>query len=384
MFNFATKSLSFPRMAGLATVLLLGACSSLPGAGPLSSELSQKATVGKDGKFGYEIIDVNDSNMSTILAYQPKSFGASFGDRPWKPKSTIGVGDVVSVVVWETGEAGLFSRGVSGKSELGPFQIEQSGKIPIPYVGYVRAKGRTVAQLRWAIESQLKDKAVDPQVVVSIKENNSGRIAVNGAVQKPGRYPISLSGDQISDVVAKAGGTKADASETTLTLVRGKTKGKQLLQQIFENQSENVYLRPGDQLYLAHDPQTFTAFGAVEKVGEYPVKALDVSLVEALGRVGGLSDSRANARALYVFRYESPELLATLGRKNAAQTNAKVPVIYRLNMRDGRSYFFGQSFIIRDKDVLYVANSYGSELQKFVNILSGITTPAITTSLAFK
>ena len=80
-----------------------------------------------------------------------------------------------------------------------------------------------------------------------------------------------------------------------------------------------------------------------------------------------LRDDRANARALYVFRNESNKLLAQLG-ESVSDPNGTTPIIYRLNMKDGKSYFFGQSFIIRDKDVIYVANSYGSELQKFLNI----------------
>ena len=263
----------------LLTAGLLSACSSLPAAGPLSGELAVDEQSTPESDFDYNIINIDKTNMSTILAYQPKSFGHSFGNKQWKRPSTIGVGDVVSVVVWEPSEQGLFS-GVKGKrAELGPFQIEQNGKIPVPYVGYVTAKGRTISQLRWAIQKELSDKTIDPQVVVTIKQNNSSRVAVNGAVNKPGQYPISLHGDLLSDIVAKAGGTKTPAGETTLTLVRGRTKGTQLLQSVFENAGENVYVRPGDQVYLSHDPQTFTAFGAIAKVGEYPIKASSVSLV---------------------------------------------------------------------------------------------------------
>lgn len=374
------------RLLCLALLLFVGACSALPSSGPLSRELSTASEDTENGVFGYKLVDINAASMQTILSYQPAGFSGNFTDRIWRPKSTIGVGDVISVVVWEPGEQGLFTNSATGnRAELGPFQIEQNGKIPVPYVGQVTAKGRTIAQVRWAIQSQLQRKAIDPQVVVSLQENASSVVSVNGSVRQPGQFPISLRGDRLLDVVAKAGGSATPADETMITFLRGKKRGTQLLRNLFESPNENLYVQPHDQIFLTHDPQTFTAFGSVGRVGEYPIAANDVSLIEALGRIGGLDDNRANTEALFVFRYESAALVSALDQTpNVASPNnskhEQVPIIYKLNMREGQSYFFGQSFTLRDKDIIYVANSYGSELRKFIGILSGITSPALSTA----
>lgn len=217
-------------------------------------------------------------------------------------------------------------------------------------------------------------------MVVSLIENRSSTVSVNGDVQKAGQVPISQKGDRLLDMIAKAGGPSTPAGETMVTLVRGERRGTQLLRTIYENSAENLYVRAGDQVFLTHDPQTFTAFGAVQKVGEYPIVGQDVSLVEALGRVGGLSDNRANSTGLYLFRYEPSALLYDLGMTEYADTNTPTPVIYRLNMREGRSYFFGQSFLVRDKDIVYVANSYGTEFVKFIGIVSSVTSPIVGTA----
>lgn len=362
-------------------LLVLSACSTVPGSGPLSNELKKQSEEQAFDEFGYALVDINESSMKTILAHQPQGFQHKFSNEKWRPKSTVGVGDVISVVVWEPTQQGLFSGGEGGnRAELGPFQIEQSGKIPVPYVGQVTAKGRTIAEIRWAIQSQLKRKAIDPQVVVSLIENRSSTVSVNGDVQKAGQVPISQKGDRLLDMIAKAGGPSTPAGETMVTLVRGERRGTQLLRTIYENSAENLYVRAGDQVFLTHDPQTFTAFGAVQKVGEYPIVGQDVSLVEALGRVGGLSDNRANSTGLYLFRYEPSALLYDLGMTEYADTNTPTPVIYRLNMREGRSYFFGQSFLVRDKDIVYVANSYGTEFVKFIGIVSSVTSPIVGTA----
>src|ERR1700730_11249334 len=52
---------------------------------------------------------------------------------------------------------------------------------------------------------------------------------------------------------------------------------------------------------------------------------------------------------------------------------ARVPVVYRLNLRVGNGYFLAQSFPMRDKDVILLANADGAQLLKFFVLLRGPT-----------
>lgn len=374
--NFKSKAL---KGLVIGAGLVLSSCTYLPSNGPLSAEITNQTKEAQNSEFPFSLINVDENAIAAIVAHEPPTFEAIFSSKQWRPKSLIGVGDVVSVVVWEpSGQGGLFSSPDSGgRSELGPFQVPQDGKIPVPYIGQISAKGRTISELRWAVQSQLKNKAVDPQVVVSITENASNVVSVNGDARQPGQHPISLNGNRLSDIIANAGGSAMPVSETTVTLVRGNKKATQQLSSVLSSPKENIYVRPNDQIFLTHNPSTITAFGAIERTGEYPIKEGDVSLIETLGRIGGLDDNRANATGLFVFRYEEIDVLLELGLDSEATKFEKAPVIYKLNMKDGKSYFYGQAFKVRDKDIIYVANSNGSELRKFFNILSGITGSAI-------
>ena len=62
------------------------------------------------------------------------------------------------------------------------------------------------------------------------------------------------------------------------------------------------------------------------------------------------------------------------------QPNAegRVPVIYRADMKLPDTYFAAQKVGIRDGDVMYVANSQLSDLQRFVNILASSVLPVAT------
>ncbi|KZK87964.1 Polysaccharide biosynthesis/export protein [Pseudovibrio sp. W64] len=351
---------------------LLAGCAALPSAGPMSAEIQAGSSDRRADPFDYHLIDLDDSVVSVLSAYQPNGLSKVFTGEKWAPKHIVGIGDTVSVVVWEQGIDRLFTpTGQAGGVELGPFVVSQSGAITIPYVGKVNARGKSVERLQEALQVALDRKANNPQVIVTLVQNASSLVTINGAVKNPGQYPLDLNGKRLLDVVANAGGNSLPATESYVSITRNERQAKQLLSTIFLKNYENVYMRPGDRVFITHDPQTFTAFGAVPKVGEYPIQASNVSLIEALGRIGGLDEASADSKGLFVYRYEKPEILAKLSSDYKIVNNVGVPVIYRLNMRDARSYFKAQLFTLRDKDVVYVSSAYGAELNKFVKILSG-------------
>jgi polysaccharide biosynthesis/export protein len=73
-------------------------------------------------------------------------------------------------------------------------QVSSSGMISLPLVKQVRAGGRTQAQLERDIAAKLEATYLQsPQVSVFVKEYNSQRVTVDGAVKKPGIFPITGS-----------------------------------------------------------------------------------------------------------------------------------------------------------------------------------------------
>jgi polysaccharide export outer membrane protein len=193
---------------------------------------------------------------------------------------------------------------------------------------------------------------------------------MSGDVARPGRYPIALEGERVLDVIATAGGTKFPARETYVTFIRGEATGIQLVKKIIEDPRENVYVRRGDRIYLNHDPKRYTVLGAVTKPGIYVFDAAQVNVLEAVASAGGLLDSRADASGLFVFRYEHPSRLDSIGAKYSSFMNGRVPTIYRINMSHARSYFFAQSFMLDDKDSVFVSNAKAVEVGKILKLIN--------------
>jgi polysaccharide export outer membrane protein len=96
-------------------------------------------------------------------------------------------------------------------------------------------------------------------------------------------------------------------------------------------------------------------------VGEGDFEAQGITLAQALARVGGLQDYRADPKGVFVFRVENG-----------------LPTVYQMDLRNPAAFFSAREFPMRTKDVLYIANAPATELQKFLGILGAVVAPAST------
>ena len=98
-------------------------------------------------------------------------------------------------------------------------QVSASGAVNLPLVGEMQAAGKTSEQLERELTKKLGAQYLqNPQVTVFVKEYNSQRATISGAVNKPGVYPIA--GDTtLMQIVATAGGL-VQTSDSTVLVVR--------------------------------------------------------------------------------------------------------------------------------------------------------------------
>lgn len=131
-----------------------------------------------------------------------------------------------------------------------PAQVSASGFISLPLIGDVRASGKTTDQLQADIAGRLKkDFMQSPQVFVTVKEYNSQRVTVDGAVMKPGVIPMKGE-TTLVEVIAQAGGLNAMASASNVYVLR-KVNGKKMaarfdLNEIRKGIKDDPTMRAGD------------------------------------------------------------------------------------------------------------------------------------------
>jgi len=374
-------------LAGIA--VQLGACAALPAAGPKSSTINALAHEQADPSVPpVQIVDVTATVAARIKAAEtPQSFAARLGDAvPYG--SVVGRGDMLALQVWEAPPAVLF--GASSALGIGndPAQVQsaglpeqlvnQDGTISMPFAGTVQAAGRTPEAIARDIQGRLAGKAHDPQVMVRILHNATANVTVVGEVATSVRMPLTPKGERLLDALASAGGTRQPVGKTTIQVTRGSTVTAMALSDVVSDPRENIRLAADDIVTALFQPYSFTVLGAAGKNEEVPFERTGLALSQALGRMGGLQDQQANARGVFIFRFEDAALFARDGQPAVATTaEGKVPVIYRVDMKDPMTLFAAQSFPIRDKDVIYVTNAPLADFQKFLRAISQVVYPIV-------
>ena len=378
------RTMRFAAILACLAGAALGGCSTLPTAGPTTGQVVDQSV--KDNQPRFDVVDVDDNVVSALLAQPAESFRNRYLKYGKPPDPKIGIGDSITVTIWEAAGGGLFGAGITtgvspgSRSVTIPDQVvARDGAISVPFADRIPVAGKSPLEVQRVIEQRLADKAIEPQVLVVITKSITNSVTVSGEVVAGARVPLSVNGDHLLDVIALAGGAKAPVYDTFVRLSREGVTATIPMEKLVSDPAENIYAWPGDVLTLVQVPQTFSVFGATGSNMQVSFGAQEITLAQALAKAGGLLDLRADPAGVFLFRFEPPAVVGALKAPPLAiGPGGTSPVVYRLDLSDANSYFFVQRFPVEDKDVIYVANARLNELQKFFTLLNTITGPVIT------
>jgi polysaccharide biosynthesis/export protein len=379
----------------LAIVLLavLPACSLLPGTGPKSDAVNNNATAGVQSStpLSYALVDVTADTIGFLSQPNLITFRGEFPDKRAKPTQVVGVGDTLNISVFEAAPGGLFTPGQAAGARPGNFvdlpaqAVDQKGSIYVPYAGEIPAAARTIPDIQQAIVARLRNRAIEPQVVVSLNQQHSSVVSVLGDVNTPGVLSLNSVGERLLALIARAGGPKFEAVESYVTLQRDGRRVKVLLSHVVHDPRENIFIRPNDVIFLTRESPTFTALGALNQNvfgfnSEIPFDVETLTLAQAMGKAGGLNDQQSDPGEIYVYRYEDRAFLAKLGVETTRFTYERIPTIYHLNLRDPSGLLLAAGFQMHTKDVMYVANAKVVDFYKFLTLINNTTATASNTA----
>lgn len=354
----------------LASMVLFSSCSSF-----ISSSGPDRGTVnGADGSEkveGIQILDVDQNIAKRLIEGRKLGLFSEVFAGPTRKDYHIGPGDVLEVIVWEAPPRALFS-GEAGAVILPHQMVTDQGEINIPFMGQVNVARKSLAQIEKEVIKGLRGKANEPQVMVRVVGNNTNNVIIVGDVNLSRQIPLTFRGEKLLDALALAGGVKQEVNKTTLQVTRGESVHSLPLDTIIKDPKQNILLMPGDVITSLYKSYSYTVLGATGVNAEINFEAQGISLAQALARAGGLQDNRADAKGVFIFRFEKAKVL-DFGNKEVKLTpDGKVPVIYKIDMKDPSTFFIAQSFPIEHGDVLYVSNSSQAQLQKFLNLVQSV------------
>jgi polysaccharide export outer membrane protein len=284
---------------------------------------------------------------------------------PVRLNDRIELGETLEVSLWEAAPAALLGAsgdangsGVARALVLPGQMVGTDGTVSVPFIGRLPVRGLTPAQVEAAIVAGLQGKAHRPQALVRALSQVSQEATVVGEVKGSRRLPLTARGERLLDAIALAGGSTVPVDKATVRLSRGEVHREVALDRVIREPAQNVLLSAGDVVTVFFQPRHFMAMGAVAKPGEVAFEATGLSLAQALGRVGGVLDQRADASGVFIARRE-----------------ATGPVVYQLDLRRPESLFVMRDFALENEDIVYVANAPAVELQKFLGLLGSAIYP---------
>ncbi|MGB0928859.1 MAG: polysaccharide biosynthesis/export family protein [Pikeienuella sp.] len=338
-------------LTAVACVALAAGCS-LPRAGPYYEELVTEESKGAGEDPGFDMIEVTPTVIAATNVDESLGFDLRLVDARPERVSILGVGDLVQVTIWERGENGLFSE-AGGATSLTAV-IEEGGHIYLPYVGKVRASGRTVDGLRSRIRELLEEKTLDPQVEVKRETGDSKSITITGTAGPAGIIPIERTNKSLLSLLASAGFSVEDPEVVRVVVRRGPLQGEIWLSDLFSNPDYDIPVRAGDVVFLNNDTRHFRSFGAVGQA-RVPFPTRDISVLDAIALVGGLQATRSDPSGVFIFRKEPPEVAVQVSER--ATVDQPRNVAYLLDLTQNGGFFLADQMRMQDGDVLYVTDA---------------------------
>lgn len=355
----------------MVVILLSAGCSIMPSSGP--EDHLVKSEITRSGP-DYGLVKLNADLLNIVSEYGPGALAGSFPDHRPPPSIKFGIGDVVSVTIFEAAAGGLFIPAEAGVRpgnfvSLPNQNVDSAGFITVPYAGAIRAAGRTPSEIQQDIVKALGNRAIEPQVVVALITQNTSLISVLGEVNTPSRLQANAAGERVLDVISRAGGPKGQGYETWVTLERAGKRATVPFGALVYQPANNVWVHPGDTIYVYREPQVFLAFGAAGAQGQFTFDMWKINMAQAMAKAGGLLDAQAEPAGVFVYRREPRELAERLGVDCSKFVGPLVPVVYNVDFRDPAGFFLATKFEMRDKDVLFAANAATVDTAKFLQFV---------------
>lgn len=351
----------------LAALVASTAACGLPRSGPNKAEIFKGSVLQQGDAF---VVSVNPRVTRATAVIPSFGFSSAFLNAGVVGSDTINPGDTLGLVVFENvRDDPLLGNTGQRVSALNEVQVDGQGYIFVPYAGRVKAAGQTPEGLRQAITRKLDAQTPDPQVTVQRLAGDGSTVSVGGFAGSNGIFAIERPTRLLSAMLARAGGVSIPPETALVRVTRGNQSGKVWLQDLYNNPSLDIALRPGDKIVVEQDTRAFVALGATGAQNRVPFETETLSAIEAIAIVGGLNTNLADPTGVFIFRNEPAEIAnAVLGRNDLRGAQR---MIYVLDLTQPTGMFEARDFIVRDGDTVYVTEAPYVQWQKTLGAVTG-------------
>ncbi|MEP5758768.1 MAG: polysaccharide biosynthesis/export family protein [Litoreibacter sp.] len=336
----------------LAMFSLLAACA-LPRGAALQSEIIRNS----DSEAAEFAVYAVDKGFLPIVQDWPGTGGIDkFG---WVPRQqgpigrVILPGDMISLSVWDSDANSLLTSPAEKVANLKEMRVATNGNIFVPYAGAVKVSGATEQQARNRVQEAIVSVSPSAQVQLTSEVGTRHTVSLVSGVNNPGPVPLIERDMTVLSAISAGGGVTTDLANPQVRLLRDNNTYAMSLERLFKSPSLDTTLRSGDKVIVAATEEYFLALGATGQENLIPFPKEEVSALDALSLISGLSDTRANPQGVLILREYGNKSVRTEG--DAGPSHKRVVFTMDLTSADG--LFSAGKFQVNPKDVVYATES---------------------------
>lgn len=303
----------------------------------------------------FQVVEVTRGNVGALHKWPATGWRGGYhwlsGSRGPAGK-IIRTGDVIDLVIWDSQENSLLTSPEQKMVEMKGLVVSPSGEIFVPYAQNMYVNGMSADAARAKIAEALAPIAPDAQVQVMHSSGQGNSADLVSGVAKPGTYPLEGRNVTILSLIAQGGGIASSLRNPLVRLIRGGKTYEVRADDLFANASKNVVMRGNDKVLVEEDKRYFTALGATGKEELVYFEKEQISALEAMSIIGGLSDNRANPKGVLVLRDYSARQLRSDGKGPAMQQ-----VVFTFDLTTADGLFAARKFEINPRDTVLATES---------------------------
>ncbi|MFK5996552.1 MAG: polysaccharide biosynthesis/export family protein [Rhodobacterales bacterium] len=332
-------------------IFSLAACS-LPRGAALQSEILTKSETASPDLAVYRVT----KSFLPVVANWPKT-GARIRHN-WPRHNhgpntpLIAAGDSVKLAIWDNQKNSLLTAPEQKVIQIDNVQVSQQGAIFVPYLGQIKIAGLSTEAARLKIKTKLETISPSAQLQLTGTQGSKRSVSLIGGAAAPGPYPVSDPHFSVLNLISEAGGASPGLRNPQVKLIRKGQTYSTSLDRIISTPSMDTVLRGGDKIIIENDPRYFRSLGAAAKEQIINFETDNISALDAMSLIGGLSDTRANPKGILILR-QYPE--RAVRKDNSGPPNARAVFVIDLTSSDG--LFSAGRFAVNSQDTVLVTEA---------------------------
>lgn len=350
----------FGRFAVLLAAVFLAGCNLPRGAGLESEVLAAGSDPGMSAEDAaaaadFAVYAVTRETVPVVAGWPAVGSGEhSWIRRQQQPASLlIAPGDRIAVTVWDAEENSLLAGPGQRLAQLQEMQVASDGTVFLPFVGEIRVAGMAQNTARERIEERYASTIPSAQVQLAVTPGRANTANLVAGVVNPGVYPLADRDVTVLALLSMGGGVPPGMNNPQVRLFRGADVYGVALDRLYADPGLDTTLMGGDRVIVESDDRYFLSLGAAGSQARHLFPQEHVSALDALSIIGGLAETRANARGILILR----EYPARNVSADPAEGPPRERMIFTVDLTSADGLFSAGNFRIMPGDLVYATES---------------------------